>query len=314
MKNTNSNKTVYSNNSYAYGGPAIDWKYFKKAYDASGDKRSINWDNLKYADVYLNAAGYSLPQRQAIIYNMYQESGGDPKATSEGKKFKGLLQWDTEPGGRYSKIAKKTLPGQMWYLHETLYGDKAFNGQNWQGMTKQATRANQAKFTNARNAQEAMDIFTKGYVRPQKAVTENRMKSFQSFFPNTYDRIGNHDTHYNTVLTPIEELQFRNWRMKLPQNLQSDYDYDLRGAFINGYEPDENGHMTDLFKKPNHPTFSYESYYSNHDHIGGDWDGEKFIPSEWNKEYKKNRKQHSIPSSIDFYYNTPPGPFLQIPH
>lgn len=170
-------------NRYNVDGPQINWIHFRTAYDNSEKKREINWENLKYIDNWLNDKGYTLPQRQAIIYNIYQESGGNPAAVSKDGRFAGLLQWDTEKGGRYNKIKDKSLDGQLQYIDDTLYGSLAFNGQNWMGMTRDATRANQAKFTNAKTARDAMDILTRGYVRPNKEVSENRMNSFQVYFP-----------------------------------------------------------------------------------------------------------------------------------
>lgn len=168
---------------YATGGPVIDWAYFRKAYDNSDKQRAINWDNLRYIDNWLNNHGYNLPQRQAIIYNIYQESGGDPTAVSEDGRFAGLLQWDTEEGGRYNKIKDKSLDGQLQYIYDTTYGNLAFNGQNWMGKTKETTRTNQASFKNAKTAREAMRVFTNGYVRPNPEVRTNRMDNFQTYFP-----------------------------------------------------------------------------------------------------------------------------------
>lgn len=87
------------------------------------------------------------------------------------------------------------------------------------------------------------------------------------------------DRFYNTLLTPEQERQYRQWVQTLPVNLRSDYDYDLRGAWLNGDLPDENYHMTDKWKKPWHATFSDESVYSTPEAVGGSWDGERFVPS-----------------------------------
>ena len=60
-----------------------------------------------------------------------------------------------------------------------------------------------------------------------------------------------------------------------------DYDYSLGGAV------DNNGHMTDMGKLPNHPTYSQESWFSkNTDKKGGSWMQDKngrwiFAPQEW---------------------------------
>ena len=97
-------------------------------------------------------------------------------------------------------------------------------------------------------------------------------------------------TNYNTHLSPKDEEKFREWRKKLPKNLQSDYDYDLRGYWYVYRdtplgEPQEDGlvHLTDEFKKPNHPTFSNESRYANGEwaenaEIEGSWNGNEFVP------------------------------------
>lgn len=90
------------------------------------------------------------------------------------------------------------------------------------------------------------------------------------------------DKNYNTILTPEQEAKYREWVKTLPANLQSDYDYDLRGAWLVGDVPDENGHMTDYWKKPWHPTFSVESRYSSTETPGGEWHGEEFAPSWYN--------------------------------
>ena len=74
---------------------------------------------------------------------------------------------------------------------------------------------------------------------------------------------------YNTLLSPQQEIAFRqaypNWRKET-------YDYDLRGAFLEGLSKDSRGHMSDKYKKPNHPTFSDQSMYHLVDgNIGGRW-------------------------------------------
>lgn len=81
---------------------------------------------------------------------------------------------------------------------------------------------------------------------------------------------------FNTKLAPAEEKQFQSWLGQLSQAKGYDArqdlrDYDLRGAFKSGVTADERGHLTDTFKKPNHPTFSTESMYSGPDNPGGQW-------------------------------------------
>ena len=81
------------------------------------------------------------------------------------------------------------------------------------------------------------------------------------------DQSGN----YNTPLSAQEEAAFQQWSRRLPPNLQSVGDYDLRGAFKGNARGAENGHLPDTWKKPNHPTFSNESIYSGPSSQGGQW-------------------------------------------
>lgn len=84
---------------------------------------------------------------------------------------------------------------------------------------------------------------------------------------------------YETKLTPSEELHFQQWKHKYAPD-DSGFDYDLRGAFLDGLKPDgKTGHWDDKFKKPNHPTFSiYSKYAPYRPDLAGTWKGDKYIP------------------------------------
>lgn len=92
---------------------------------------------------------------------------------------------------------------------------------------------------------------------------------------------------YNTKLSPEDEKKFEAWA-KANGRLGDVADYDLRGAWKANAKEADNGHLPDTFKKPNHPTFSDESQYSNPTNgVGGKWqqdtDGKwAFYPSEAN--------------------------------
>lgn len=96
-------------------------------------------------------------------------------------------------------------------------------------------------------------------------------------------------SQYNTQLAAEDEAAFTAWAQQ-QQRLADLQDYDLRGFWKAGNGFAENGHGTDEFKKPNHPTFSNESMYSGQDgYIGGAWsqDGQGanvFTPSSKNME------------------------------
>jgi hypothetical protein len=108
---------------------------------------------------------------------------------------------------------------------------------------------------------------------------------------------------YNTKLSSSEEIEYQDWRSKLPENLQNEYDYDLRGLWKeNGNaEPSENLHFPDKYKKPNHFTFSEESIYSKEQTEGGKWvedNGKwKFYASYY------NLTQHSREELEDYFDN-----------
>jgi hypothetical protein len=85
---------------------------------------------------------------------------------------------------------------------------------------------------------------------------------------------------FDTKLAPSEEAEFKVWKQKYAPK-DSGMDYDLRGAFKAGEKPGADGHWTDKFKKPNHPTFSDQSQYAEGEfkRLAGTWKGDKFVPS-----------------------------------
>lgn len=82
-------------------------------------------------------------------------------------------------------------------------------------------------------------------------------------------------TLFNTQLSPEQEASFQTWA-QANNRVKDTYDYDMRGAFQEmqqgGEGQAENGHFTDKYKKPNHPTFSDESmYHGTSGYTGGQW-------------------------------------------
>jgi hypothetical protein len=78
-------------------------------------------------------------------------------------------------------------------------------------------------------------------------------------------RTGTPETNFNTPLSFDEELRFQKWKaVKAPYD--SGEDYDLRGAWLAGQDSDQTKgeHGQDIWKKPNHPTFSGESQYAHY--------------------------------------------------
>lgn len=84
---------------------------------------------------------------------------------------------------------------------------------------------------------------------------------------------------YNTELTASEKTGFEGWAKSQSTAVGRDitkdlYDYDLQGWWKDNPDTDlKGGHLTDQYKKPNHPTFSTGSQYSGVDGLqGGRWD------------------------------------------
>jgi hypothetical protein len=122
---------------------------------------------------------------------------------------------------------------------------------------------------------------------------------------------------YNTKLSPDDEKKFQAWLVEQSKASGHDmtndlYDYDLRGAWKAGAGKSANGHMTDEFKKPNHPTFSNESKYSGQDgNVGGKWVEQNgktvYVPSATNL-------QHYPPAALsDYFRRVEPDIKLQLP-
>lgn len=104
---------------------------------------------------------------------------------------------------------------------------------------------------------------------PQVAPTNPMMEGRPTADP--LDQTAN----YNTPLTPQEEAAFQAWAAQDPKRLGDLYDYDVRGFWKAGGHTAKNGHGSDNWKKPNHPTFSNQSIYSGPYTPGGQWDQQK---------------------------------------
>ncbi len=115
---------------------------------------------------------------------------------------------------------------------------------------------------------------------------------------------------YNTKLNDADEQAFQAWVRKTGR--KNDLaDYDLRGAWKDGAQQAENGHFTDKYKKPNHPTFSDESIYSNSKTPGGKWRQDKgkwsFTPSQHNLD------TYGASALQDYFKRAEPDSLLVMP-
>lgn len=80
--------------------------------------------------------------------------------------------------------------------------------------------------------------------------------------------------YLTTELSPREEIAFAMEKTRSPFKNDSGRDYDYRGFYqkYGNLAPQAtNGHLTDEFKLPNHPTFSIESKYYTGQPNAVDW-------------------------------------------
>lgn len=95
---------------------------------------------------------------------------------------------------------------------------------------------------------------------------------------------------WNTLVPKDKVKAYRAYLQRYHKDDREAETYDIKGAFLAGEKPDEYGHMTDRYKKPNHPTFSTDSQYHGRDgEEGGTWDDKSrtFMPGKSNTKYRK---------------------------
>lgn len=118
---------------------------------------------------------------------------------------------------------------------------------------------------------------------------------------------------YDTHLDPRQEQAFQAWAQQYGRT-QDTEDYDLRGwwAKNGGIDPNK-GHMTDLYKKPNHPTFSTGSmYHGVGDNQGGTW--AELPGGKWQFTAGQTNMKHWSPEDLQRYFSeVEPGNSLVLP-
>lgn len=108
--------------------------------------------------------------------------------------------------------------------------------------------------------------------------------------------------------------QFQAWGANQPKDpLREMHDYDLQGWWqANQGKNLGEGHLTDQWKKPNHPTFSDQSQYHGVDgNEGGTWipqDGGKFTF----QPGRTNFDTHRIEDMKNYFQRAEPGNSLDL--
>jgi hypothetical protein len=109
---------------------------------------------------------------------------------------------------------------------------------------------------------------------------------------------------FNTKLSADDETKFEEWQKSNPR-LGNTYDYDARGFWKDGAKTADNGHGSDAYKKPNHPTFSDQSQYSTSANgTGGQWSKDDsghdvFTPSDHNLSLRSVDKLRDVLKTED---------------
>lgn len=110
---------------------------------------------------------------------------------------------------------------------------------------------------------------------------------------------GTPSTNYETELTEGAKPGYEVWRARVAPG-DPGLDYDYAGAYAAGEGRGSSGHMTDEFKKPNHPTFSDESMYARYEPgSAGSWNGETYVPAKgaspvWLRQYMAQADQDGV--------------------
>jgi len=116
--------------------------------------------NLKYIDDQLIKAGYGYIQRLAILGNVQRESSGNPLAISSNGLWHGIIQWDKDRYRIQSNNAQEELQRQTALLLKELE-KKGWSGQTWKDQLAYAQ-----SFKDSSDLKQAVDIFTRRFVRP----------------------------------------------------------------------------------------------------------------------------------------------------
>lgn len=163
---------------------------------------------------------------------------------------------------------KNWATGKMRTARRIMEGSGAKEFRELEGLRKEKGQRLSQNMTSAISSDANIAA---GAGAISKNTTINAMDNFLQGQKNAQGQ-------FDTILSPAEETTFRKWKQKHAPN-DSGADYDLRGAFKAGFKPDEKGHWPDLYKKPNHPTFSDQSIYAKDaPDKAGRWEGENFIP------------------------------------
>lgn len=160
--------------------PYIDLDTFSYNNKTYGNNRKFNMDNMKLLDEYFIGKGVPLNQRQAILFNVLQESGADT-LDAHGNGYYGIMGWSKD---RYDSIKDKSLLGQAEYLYNTLYnGNGAVDwNHGGKGSGYNSWTDAQNMFINGKTFDDINHALVYGYIRPSSDVRNYRTTNGSIYF------------------------------------------------------------------------------------------------------------------------------------
>lgn len=165
--------------------------------------------NLEYVDKELEKAGYGYNQRLAILGTIQRESEGNPLAISKNGVWHGLIQWNKDRYRMQSKNEQEELKRQTQLLLKEL------EKTGWSGQTWRDQLAYSDSFKNAADLNEAMDIFTRRFVRP--ANIDSEIQKRLVFAQNGWMDIEDPEYDLETAKKVLPKEEIEAWR-KDPDN------------------------------------------------------------------------------------------------
>lgn len=124
---------------------------------------------------------------------------------------------------------------------------------------------------------------------------------------------------YDTPLSDSQQRAFNAWvtreSIQAKRNLGMDkQDYDLQGFWLDTKgAPLTEGHLTDKFKKPNHPTFSDQSIYSRGENVGGKWTKDSSGVDVFTPSIQMLNKTHNVEMLKKYFAENEPEAKLILP-
>lgn len=174
---------------------------------------------LEYIDKQLENAGYGYIQRLAVLGNVQRESSGNPLAVSSNGLWHGIIQWDKDRYRIQSDNPKEELKRQTSLLLKEL------EKKGWGGATWKAQLAYAKSFKDSSDLNEAVDIFTRRFVRP--GDIEGEIKKRLSFAQSGFVDQEEQDYDLETAKKVLPKNLIKAWQRNPEKNhLPSGYTDD----------------------------------------------------------------------------------------